>query len=88
MFDTTRDTSCGRSDVWSCAWSHGPEGGGGSHEGFPGSCGRVGTFSEFSEFYVWIRAHDLMLFQSALSNFNCTIVLGKPKTMKINKNKN
>jgi hypothetical protein len=46
------------------------------------------TRHQFSELRVRIRARDLTLFQSALSNFNCTIVSGKPKTMKINKNKN
>ena len=45
VFDTTHDTSRDRSGVWSRAWSHGPEGGRGSREGFPGSCGRVGAFS-------------------------------------------
>ena len=45
VFDTTRDTSRDSSGVWSHAWSRGPEGGGGSREGFPGSCGQVGAFS-------------------------------------------
>ena len=45
VFDTTCDTSRDRSGVWSRAWSRGPEGGGGSREGFPGSRGWVGTFS-------------------------------------------
>ena len=41
---------------------------------------------KFFELRVQIRARDLTLFQSALSNFNCTIVSGMTKTMKINKN--
>ena len=45
VFDTTCDTSRDRSGVRSHAWSHGPEGGRGSREGFPGSRGRVGAFS-------------------------------------------
>ena len=43
--DTTRDGSRDRSGVWSRAWSRGPEGGRGSHDGFPESRGRVGAFS-------------------------------------------
>ena len=45
VFVPTRDTSHDRSGVWSRAWSCGPEGGRRSHEGFPGSRGRVGAFS-------------------------------------------
>ena len=45
VFNTTRDMSHDRSGIWSCAWSRAPEGGRGSHEGFPGSRGWVGAFS-------------------------------------------
>ena len=45
VFDTTCDTSGDLSGTWSHALSRGLEGGRGSHEGFAGLRGWVGTFS-------------------------------------------